>query len=814
MALASFAIAQPLFSDFQAGAGFFVARRNQPIDIVLLVLVLTLVPGLVAVMLSWSASVVSPKLGAVTMASLVGLFTALIAHTTLVRFWSIDWVASASVSLAVGVLAAYLYSTWPGLRNFLTYLIPAPLAFALFFLLTAPVSRLVFTDTGTDVTGVEVDARTPVVFVIFDEFPVVSLLDDKGDLDADLFPNFAELASRSTWYKHTASAHDNTLWAVPALLTGTSPDDSLLPTNANYPGNLFTLLSRSYELHVIEPFTDLCPTDTCHEGDSNPLFDRLISLLSDALHLYALVLMPDHEASVSVSDPFNEFLGTTMGRVNEEASADQLERFAQFIAGIDSSPTALHFVHLFLPHSPFRYYPSGRAYNNGTRLDGQESEIWVEPFLAKQANQRHLLQVQTVDRLLGDLLDRLEAEGILDEALIVVTADHGVSFQPGTPRRAITPGNAYDVGLVPLFIKAPHQVDGSIDTRMARTIDVLPTIADFLDFDLPWRHDGRSLLGTANEETPMTVGSTWGDGVVLDDVEGGLAAARLHIESLFPRSNGHLELYALGNHHELLGANAEGVVSGSSGITATVEDVQDFAHVFNDGGAIPGFVQGYLTGEVHDDLQIALALGGRIQTIVPVFAVRDNRAKFSAILPDAAFLEGFNHLRLLAVSGSTGRRTVERINLQGLAFFELRFAHDGRVEALVDDEGRSWAVESDTRVVGTVDTATWLATEAGDAELVDLQLTGWAVNEASLEPVESVVFFSDSEFAGTVDVDVMREDIRNNYQDDSVLISGFVIRLPRFTAADGTAIRAFAISGGSAVEIGLLDSARESIESG
>ena len=38
--------------------------------------------------------------------------------------------------------------------------------------------------------------------------------------------------------------------------------------------------------------------------------------------------------------------------------------------------------------------------------------------------------------MIGDLLDHLESVGVLDEAILVVTADHGVSFQHDVPRRA------------------------------------------------------------------------------------------------------------------------------------------------------------------------------------------------------------------------------------------------------------------------------------------------------------------------------------------------------------------------------------------
>ena len=61
--LGAFAVTQPLLSDFRAGAGYFVARRNEPIDIVLLVVVLTLVPGLMANLIVWAADAFSRPAG-------------------------------------------------------------------------------------------------------------------------------------------------------------------------------------------------------------------------------------------------------------------------------------------------------------------------------------------------------------------------------------------------------------------------------------------------------------------------------------------------------------------------------------------------------------------------------------------------------------------------------------------------------------------------------------------------------------------------------------------------------------------------------
>src|SRR4029078_741624 len=48
---------------------------------------------------------------------------------------------------------------------------------------------------------------------------------------------------------------------------------------------------------------------------------------------------------------------------------------------------------------------------------------------------------------------------------------------------------------IPLFVKYPRQRKGAVDSRAARTVDVLPTIADVLGIRMPWHVDGNSLLG-------------------------------------------------------------------------------------------------------------------------------------------------------------------------------------------------------------------------------------------------------------------------------------------------------------------------------
>jgi sulfatase-like protein len=93
----------------------------------------------------------------------------------------------------------------------------------------------------------------------------------------------------------------------------------------------------------------------------------------------------------------------------------------------------------------------------------------------QQAYQRHLIQVGFVDRLVGDLLDRLRKADMYERSLVVVTADHGITFRLGQPQRDPTAATLPDIALVPLFVKQPGQREGDVIDHHVEITDVLPT---------------------------------------------------------------------------------------------------------------------------------------------------------------------------------------------------------------------------------------------------------------------------------------------------------------------------------------------------
>ena len=113
--------------------------------------------------------------------------------------------------------------------------VPPPL------LVGSSVSKLVFVESAEATT---VAGEAPVVLIVFDELATVSLMDGNGRLDAARYSAFASLARDATWYRNATTVHAHTTKAVPAILDGRVPSPGQLPTLADHPRNLFTLLAE------------------------------------------------------------------------------------------------------------------------------------------------------------------------------------------------------------------------------------------------------------------------------------------------------------------------------------------------------------------------------------------------------------------------------------------------------------------------------------------------------------------------------------------------------------------------------------------
>jgi hypothetical protein len=207
----------------------------------------------------------APKAATFIHAALVATFTAIIAVQAMKHGFSWHLRLALPVAFAVAVLAVVVTLRHKIVRQWLRWLAIAPLFSTLMFLVSSPASSIAYGENhgGKPMKGTK---PTRVVMIVFDEFPVSSLIDpaSPGRIDAARFPNFAALAAGSTWYRNATTVAPFTDAAVPAILTGTYPKSENTPARvANHPNNLFTALGPEFKMHVHESVTDLCPLRLC-----------------------------------------------------------------------------------------------------------------------------------------------------------------------------------------------------------------------------------------------------------------------------------------------------------------------------------------------------------------------------------------------------------------------------------------------------------------------------------------------------------------------------------------------------------------------
>jgi hypothetical protein len=461
----------------------------------------------------------------------------------------------------------------------------------------------------------------PVVVISFDEFSTTSLVGADGKIDAVRYPNFAQLARHGDWFPYNTAPADETPRAMGALLTGKLPSRAAKPTYQQMPHNLFTLLGgQHYRIDSSEEVTSLCPRRLCpHERTQNQ---------KSVLH---------------------------------ELAQGRPERFERWVRSIHASakPT-FSFKHILMPHAPWVYLPTGQRFVAGAEPIPGWGHAFSSRWVSIQKYQRHLLQLEYVDRLIGSVIARLKAQGMYDKSVIVVTADNGESFGRVDNGHEIDGHNFGDIALTPLFIKRPYQGAGTTPQRHVRSEDVVPTLAQLTHTKIPYRVSGHSVYGRGARKIPSTTvvyqrsGHRYTlSGPGLRRWARGAQALKLR---LFGAGNGAPGLYGIGPYRSLVGRRVSTLhPAPAGGPRASLSDAGAYAHVDTSGAFLPSYVTGRLTGVgTKPPAAIAVAVNGQIAGTSPPFrTVPNGPYYYASLVPPTALRSGGNRVQLFAISGSS-----------------------------------------------------------------------------------------------------------------------------------------------------------------
>ena len=668
----NFAVAQPLFDLFSRTAEFFVLRQSPALDVVLFAILLSIVVPALGVLVVWGIRTVHAGLSVGLHVLLVGGLSAMLALQALQMLQTLPHISGLVLMLGaggIGLLASVSYHMLPLVRTFCTLLSPGIVLFPTLFLFFSPVSTLLFS-SPVDIAQVKIKDPPPIVLVIFDEFSSISLMDEYHRIDARRYPNFAAFAEDATWFRNASTMSSWTPRAVPAILTGSYPIPNRLPTVSGYPRNIFTLLGGTYAIQAHGTITELCPHELCTQF-RDPWSLRMQSLFSDVSIIYLHILLPEDQKSSlpSLQARWRDFAGGSalLSQAEErqipahvwkslqesilaqlDLRLDRPQIFRNFLHTIRPTyqPT-LYYLHILLPHVPYEYLRSGQTYSVDGGHPGITKEIWSgDVWATTQSYQRYLLQVEFVDALLGQLIAHLKSARLYEKSLIVITADHGVSFRPHDNRRSVTKTNLADIMAVPLFVKAPFQQQGEILDRNVETIDILPTIADILDIKLPWSVDGDSAFSPeprAGTEKASSISTQ----IALDLFNTAVWEAVSKQADLFPPDD---PVVPHASPPALVGQRIQDMpMSEDAQFAITIDQLKHFAQIDPEAPFLPT----HITGTLHSEefRFIALALNGTVRAITQPwsFTVKGRYGRWSALLDPQFFRSGKNTLEAFGV---------------------------------------------------------------------------------------------------------------------------------------------------------------------
>jgi arylsulfatase A-like enzyme len=201
----------------------------------------------------------------------------------------------------------------------------------------------------------------------------------------------------------------------------------------------------------------------------------------DSLNPWIPFLSRDHVEPLAFYRALDRLAG------NEIPASVVNRRIAGWLADEPTPPLFL-WVHYFDPHLPYEPPPAYRD------LYTEATDSKIERDLALYAG-----EVTHTDAQLAELFEIFEERGILQNAIVVVTSDHGEAF--GEPHPHLNFGHGkylYDSALwVPLIFWGPGKIPaGRVVEGVVQSIDLAPTLLELLGAAAPASFEGRSLVPT------------------------------------------------------------------------------------------------------------------------------------------------------------------------------------------------------------------------------------------------------------------------------------------------------------------------------
>ncbi|EMA30477.1 sulfatase [Haloarcula japonica] len=286
-------------------------------------------------------------------------------------------------------------------------------------------------------------------------------------------PVLDEFAKESIRFENAYSASSHTREAVPALLTGEYPD---------------VAINDSYRLATETVATQLSEAGFETGGfHSNPFvsraygFDQGFDEFDDDLHF------GQHKLVALAQRALDKL------RNRHYARAEEInERSLSWIDSLGADEPFFLWNHYMDTHGPYEPPEEYATLYADRKLAGRDAQSLYQRAIDEPDSitdeERQLLidlydaEIRYNDKHIGEFLEELQNRDLLEDSLIVVTADHGDAF--GEHGYYEHPRYLHDeITRVPLFVREPEKADRTVETPVS-TLDIVSTFKQIIGQDI------------------------------------------------------------------------------------------------------------------------------------------------------------------------------------------------------------------------------------------------------------------------------------------------------------------------------------------
>jgi arylsulfatase A-like enzyme len=329
-------------------------------------------------------------------------------------------------------------------------------------------------------------------------------------------PNIDSFARKATVFSNFYSVSTFTTPCIAGMLTGLYPSESSVyqlqgqlreASKSNSLPHLLKAGGYSTGAFLSNPFAyyfgknlqrdfDIMPEPVFQKGAMQQLWDTTAALHQETGIGSRIDEYRDLEAM------WNSLINAPRDLSGRYRAADSFQHAQEALDMLQEG--FFLWVHVMTPHYPYLPDAADRGRFSGNTktasLDNDNDRLWYPNYppekqsAVDQRRHRYDEFIATADRSFGSFMTNLERSGRLENTTVIVSADHGESFEGGVYRHE-SPYQTRPVIHVPLIIRTPSQQEGhSVDVTADQTA-LAPTILELAGQTKPDSMRARSLAG-------------------------------------------------------------------------------------------------------------------------------------------------------------------------------------------------------------------------------------------------------------------------------------------------------------------------------